>query len=277
MTRRHLLILVAVGGLALLGASLAWTATRHTSYGHHYSYGPSMMGYGYTAAKASPVTGIADARSRARTFADKLGLETGEVLHFQRNYYVMLADSNAKPATEVLVDPATGAVGIEFGPAMVWNTRYGMLSGRYGAQMMSSDAMRQMMGRYGGDYSGMMYGRGYGGMMGDTTTVPRQTPDGMMGGSYGGGMMAGTTTVPASPTTPQSTDNVSLDRARGLAQAWLDANEPGIKVERGGDTFPGYYTLETLRNGQIEGMISVNAGSGAVWPHWWHGQFIEAG
>jgi hypothetical protein len=249
------------------------------SHGHHYSYGPSMMGYGYTAVKASPVSGIAYARARAQTFADKLGLKTDEVMHFQRNYYVKLVDASGKPATEVLVDPATGAVSIEFGPAMMWNTKYGMASGRYGAQMMSGDAMRQMMGRYGGDYSGMMGGRGYGDMMGTTTTVPRQTPGGMMGGGDGGGMMGGggTTTGPATPTTPQTTGNVSVDRAHELVQAWLDANEPGVKVETAGDVFPGYYTLETLRNGQIEGMISVNASSGAVWPHWWHGQLIEAG
>ena len=31
---------------------------------------------------------------------------------------------------------------------------------------------------------------------------------------------------------------------------------------------------ETLKNGNITGMISVNATSGAVFPHWWHGAFI---
>ena len=46
------------------------------------------------------------------------------------------------------------------------------------------------------------------------------------------------------------------------------------KVESGGDAFPGYYTLETLKGGKITGMISVNATTGAVWPHWWHGPFI---
>ena len=281
MTRRHTIVLVLVGGLALLGASLAWAATRTTSDGHHYSYGPGMMGYGYTAAKASPVNSIADARARAQTFADKLGLKTDEVLHFQRNYYVKLVDSNGKPATEVLVDPATGAVSIEFGPAMMWNTKYGMLSGRFGSHMMSADAVRSMVGRYGGDYSGMIGGRGYSGMMGGKTTVPGETPGAMMGAGYGG-MMGGTTTTPTAPTTPATpsttpTETVTLVRAHELAQAWLDANEPGVKVETGGDAFPGYYTLETLRNGQIAGMISVNASTGAVWPHWWHGELIEAG
>jgi hypothetical protein len=142
-----------------------------------------------------------------------------------------------------------------------------------------------MMGRYGGDYSGMMR-RGGGmmngngaGMMGGTTTTPGshaqhhddQTPGGMMGGGSGG-MMGGTTT----PTAPSTSGSVSLARAHELAQTWLDKNEPGLKVETGGDAYPGYYTLETLRDGRIAGMISVNATSGAVWPHWWHGDFIEA-
>ena len=279
MTRRHTTILLVVGALALLGASLAWATTRTTNNGHHYGYGPQMMGYGYTTQNASPVNGIADARTRAQTFADKLGLRTGEILHFQRNYYVQLVDTSGKPATEVLVDPATGAVGLEFGPAMMWNTRYGMMSGRLGAQMTSVDAMRQMMGRYGGDYSGMMGRGGAGmmngsgaGMMGSTTTVPGthaqhhngQTPGGMMGRTA------------AAPTTPSTSGTVSLARAHELAQTWLDRNEPGVKVETGGDALPGYYTLETLRDRQIAGMISVNATTGAVWPHWWHGNFVVA-
>lgn len=35
-----------------------------------------------------------------------------------------------------------------------------------------------------------------------------------------------------------------------LAQRWLNANEPGVRVETGGDSFPGYYTLETLKGGR---------------------------
>ena len=67
---------------------------------------------------------------------------------------------------------------------------------------------------------------------------------------------------------------VTMDKAHSLAQQWLDRNEPGVKVETGGDAFPGYYTRETLRRDKITGMISVNATTGAVWPHWWHGAFI---
>ena len=30
-----------------------------------------------------------------------------------------------------------------------------------------------------------------------------------------------------------------------------------------------------LRDGQVDGMLSVNAADGDVWYHGWHGEFIE--
>ena len=39
--------------------------------------------------------------------------------------------------------------------------------------------------------------------------------------------------------------------------------------------FPGYYTLDTERNGSVEGMLSVNVQTGAVWYHAWHGSFLD--
>ena len=40
-------------------------------------------------------------------------------------------------------------------------------------------------------------------------------------------------------------------------------------------TFPGYYTLDVTRDGRTLGMLSVNAYSGQVWYHNWHGTFIQ--
>jgi len=37
----------------------------------------------------------------------------------------------------------------------------------------------------------------------------------------------------------------------------------------------GSYTLHTLKNGQPEGMLSVNGYSGRVWYHTWHGDFVR--
>jgi hypothetical protein len=67
---------------------------------------------------------------------------------------------------------------------------------------------------------------------------------------------------------------VSDDRAKKIAQDYLDRYLPGSKVE-GVDQFYGYYTLEIFRDNQIYGMLSVNGYTGQVWYHFWHGQFVS--
>ncbi len=44
-----------------------------------------------------------------------------------------------------------------------------------------------------------------------------------------------------------------------------------------GDTkpFPGYYTMHVFDEGEIVGMLSVNARNGRVWYHDWHGDFRQ--
>jgi hypothetical protein len=101
----------------------------------------------------------------------------------------------------VLIHPNTGAVQIEYGPAMMWNTAYGM-------------------------------------------HPPRPT-----------------------------SETISAEQAKTVADQWLQINRPGEHAG-GADAFPGYYTLHTLRGDQVVGMLSVNAATGAVWPHTWHGRFI---
>jgi len=228
-------VAAAAATFAVLGAVVALAATGSGS--SNYGYGMMGRNYVYRPAQATPVRTLATASTQAQKFADRLGLKVDEVLQFKDNFYAKLVDSGGNGATEVLVDPSTGAVSIEYGPAMMWNTEYGM--GRVAADMMGSYG-RSMMRGYGG---AMMGGSGYG------------------PGSAGSGATSAATTV-------------TMADAHSLAQRWLDRNESGVNVETGGDAFPGYYTLETLRNGKITGMISVNATTGAVWPHWWHGAFI---
>ncbi|MBM2825820.1 MAG: hypothetical protein HW402_1484 [Dehalococcoidales bacterium] len=83
----------------------------------------------------------------------------------------------------------------------------------------------------------------------------------MMGNQYGR----------SQPTTNMT---VSPEQAKKLAQAWLDINLRGVTVAEA-DTFYGYYTLHTLKDGQITGMLSVNGANGAIWYHTWHGSFID--
>ncbi len=163
----------------------------------------AMMGTVWLAGDGHRVTSIAAARDRATTAGTSAGLHTGEAIWFDNGFYVELKDATGDSATEVIVDPATGAVGTEPGPAMMWNTRYGMH--RTG------------------------------------------------------------TTGPAT---------VTSDRAQRYAADWLGRNLPGRQAQPP-DAYPGYYTLETTTpGGTINGMLSVNAATGQVWYHSWHGRFI---
>jgi hypothetical protein len=163
---------------------------------------PGMTGTVWSAGDGRRVAFIADARQRAATAGARLGLHPGEVIWFDNGFYVELKDAAGDSATEVIVDPADGTVRTEPGPAMMWNTRYGMHA-------------------------------------------------------------AG-----AAPTT------VSAGQAQRLATAWLGRNLPG-RLAQPPDAYPGYYTLETTASdGTVNGMLSVNATSGQVWYHTWHGRFI---
>lgn len=238
-------VFVLVAALALLAASIAWAVSRDGRSGRASRPGAAwMMGYAPSGA-AAPVTSVAGARARAAAFARRLDLRVDEVLRFERNYYVRLVDARGAGAAEVLVDPQTGTVSLEYGPAMMWNTSYGMAGGRLAGMPRAA-----MAGRYGDQAMG-------------------RAGTGLMGRS-GGQMMGGGAATAAAASGP-----VSVSQARTLAQHWLNAHDAGVRVESGADAFPGYFTFETLRDGRIEGMISVRESTGAVWRHWWHGAFVS--
>ena len=237
MRTKTLPLVVLVAALAALVGSAAWATSRSDGdgWGMH-RYGNGMMGYAQ-AGGGDPVGSLAEARRQAGRFADRLDLGVGEVMRFSNNYYAEL-EEDGRPATEVLVDPETGSVYLEYGPAMMWNTRFGMMSG---ARFPSS---------------GMM-----GGMMGGAMT------------QGGGGMMGGAGF--ADPTwAPTGDGDVSAAEARAIAARWLAENGKGLEAGEP-DAFPGYYTLHVLRDGKVAGMMSVNAVTGAPWYHWWHGRFLS--
>ena len=265
MRVRTLPLVVLVAAVAALVGSVAWAVTRADDNGGWMMsrYGSGMMGYS-ASGTGNEVRSLADAKRQAQAFADELGLRVGEVMRFTNNYYAELVEKNGRLATEVLVEPANGAVYLEYGPAMMWNTRYGMMSDfrlRDSGGMMSGG----MMGGSGGGMMGSgMMGGSNGGMMGSGGGMMNGSGNGMMGGGY------------ADPTwTPGATEaDVSPTKARQIAQRWLDGQ--GSKLTAGEpDAFPGYYTLHVLRDGKVTGMLSVNAATGAVWSHWWHGRFVS--
>jgi hypothetical protein len=109
-------------------------------------------------------------------------------------------------------------------------------------------------------------------MMWNTKYSPMAAHGGMMmGGAAGyapGGMMSGI----MGPTPPTVPPTVTAAQAQQIAQQWLDQNQRGSATETP-VTFPGYYTVHFTQDGQISGMLSVNAYTGAVWYHTWHGAF----
>ncbi len=60
--------------------------------------------------------------------------------------------------------------------------------------------------------------------------------------------------------------------AQRLAEAFLKGYLPGARVQ-GGQAFSGYHTFDFGRK-EVEGMLSVNAYTGEVWVHTWHGIFL---
>ena len=91
---------------------------------------------------------------------------------------------------------------------------------------------------------------------------------GMMGG---GGMMG-------NYRQPQNVDAempVSANEAAQYAQDYLDRYQPDVTVSDEITPFYGYYTIDLEKEGQIVGMLNVNGYDGQVFPHTWHGAFIE--
>ena len=101
---------------------------------------PSGMMRGWKQASPSGKTiSINLARQNVQRYIDQIGnknLAIDEVIEFQRNFYAIIKDSSTgHGAMEVLVNKSTGSVFPEFGPAMMWNTQYGMMGAGMGHMM----------------------------------------------------------------------------------------------------------------------------------------------
>ncbi len=206
--------------------------------------GPGMMnGNGSnngTDPNVTPLT-VDQAKASAEKYIQSLniqGLQTGEVMIFDNNAYVIIKESQAgMGAFELLVDPASQIAYAEYGPNMMWNLKYGGLN-----------------------HAGMI---GNGGMMGG---------QGMMGDN---GMMSGWD-YQATPSAGVSAEmTVTPEQAIQYAQQYLDTNYAGATAATDPMQFYGYYTLDFEKDGQIVGMLSVNGYNGQIFLHTWHGTFIE--
>jgi hypothetical protein len=187
------------------------------------------------------VGSLADARDAFERAVRSYGnpnLEVAEVMEFANNYYAEVREKDTGiGAMELLIDKPSGQVYPEPGPNMMWNAKYGMMSG--------SGGNWGMMGPHGG---GMM-------------------------GPGGQGMMSPNGRGRTQPGAPAGEMTVSPERAREIADTYLASVSPGTQAGEA-ERFYGYYTLHTEKDGEITGMLSVNGYSGEVWYHSWHGPFI---
>ncbi|MGB8021951.1 MAG: hypothetical protein WCF04_12035 [Candidatus Nanopelagicales bacterium] len=118
-----------------------WWGNGPSPSGPAYGGGPMGGGYGpgmmhatgscmpmglWLAGDGAAVASIDAARRRADIAGRARGLAGGEVMAFSNHYYVILTNAQGDPATEVLVDPTSGAVCLEPGPATMWNTSWGV-------------------------------------------------------------------------------------------------------------------------------------------------------
>jgi len=75
------------------------------------------------------------------SYDNSADLKLAEVMEFQDNFYAKIQEkSTGINAFELLIDPYSGNVWPEFGPNMMWNTKYGMMA--QGGWGMMRDMMR---------------------------------------------------------------------------------------------------------------------------------------
>ncbi len=88
---------------------------------------------------------------------------------------------------------------------------------------------------------------------------------GMMGYGYGTGPQGWDQTTQPS---------IAIAGARQIATQYLSSAFPGTTPDAG-TAFYGYFTFDVEHNGKPFGMLSVNAYTGEVWYHTWHGTFVQ--
>jgi hypothetical protein len=255
--------LIVIAILALAGGALyaGWAIANRTQAarlapaytGWGYNFGPGMMGgrtargygngpgmmggYSYAPGYAANVTPLTVEQATQAAEKYLAGLNNADLKIAE----VMIFDNNAYVR---VVEQSTGIGAFELLVDPLTQIAYP----EYGPNMMWNL-------KYGGlNHRGMM--GGYGGM------TPRM---GVVGGYAWN----------ATPADVSAQMPVTEKQALETAQKYLDTYLPGVTVATDADPFYGYYTIDTLRDGEVVGMLSVNGYNSQVFLHIWHGNFIE--
>ncbi len=172
-------------------------------------------------------------------------LEIADVFIFSDSdyYYSIVEKDTGMGAMELLVNPYTGVVHQEYGPNMIWNLKYGMM---------------------GNDNSA-----GNGGMMGNSNTAGH---NGMMGNQSESGHYDVTN---YQRDTDIKANELSIDEVFSKGNDFLSRQTGDGSLSDSYHEFYGYFTFHIENEGKPSGMLSVNAFTGEVWFHDWHGQLLE--
>lgn len=92
------------------------------------------------------------------------------------------------------------------------------------------------------------------------STYPEPGPNMMWNTRFGAGRTQG------------GGNSYDLAGAQKLAEDFLTGYLPGAQIQES-HAMPGYYTFDFGRN-DTESMLSVNAFSGQIWVHTWHGPYL---
>jgi hypothetical protein len=143
------LVLIGVLGLVVFAAFFAIQPQTYTGWGPMGGMmGGGMMGGMMGGSNVNP-TGqritMDQATQIAQTYltsSASSNLPIDEIMEFQDNFYVIYYEkSTGARAFEMLIDPYTGGIFPEYGPNMMWNTKYGMMNGMGGMGGMMGGGM----------------------------------------------------------------------------------------------------------------------------------------
>lgn len=141
--RRRLAWAVLASALVLLVGSVFAASAITDRDGSWSVMGPG-PGMAPGTSAYGPVGDLDEAGEAAGLFAERWGLHVEEVMQFDNGFYAELVDPSGRPATEVLIAPRSGRVQLEWGPAMMWNTAYGMHRSTDEAAAVSAKRAREI-------------------------------------------------------------------------------------------------------------------------------------
>jgi hypothetical protein len=239
-----LAVLVLAGGIFFAGTIYARSSMMF-GWGNNSTYGPGRMG------QSGMMSGM-------------MNRQGGMMNGYNNSNLTALTIDQAKAAAERYVQ-SLNIGGLEIGEVMVFdNNAYVIVQETetgLGAFELLVDPVSQVA--YPEHGPNMMWNLKYSGL--NHQFVMRN----------GGGMMGNYSWNSTTPADVFAEMTITPEQAIEYAQKYLNENISGASPATHASQFYGYYTIDFEKDGKILGMLSINGYDGQVFPHTWHGTFIE--